>query len=121
MFNFAPFKAYIGIHDVPFVGFKAIIRQDFIRRLSVFFYLFRLRAFAGINANQRAQIGQTKLAGLNIPFQFRPRFSGGVGQRAVNIAITNAAIEVAVIKDRGLFRVDFRNQMPVRFKRWRIR
>ncbi|CNT76627.1 Uncharacterised protein [Salmonella enterica subsp. enterica serovar Bovismorbificans] len=64
MLNTPAFKPDIGVHDVPFVGFKAIVRQHFIRRLNILlaFALFRpfrlLSVFPGIHANQRAKIGQ---------------------------------------------------------------
>ena len=38
----------------------------------------------------------------------------------MDIAVANTAIEIAIIKYRRFFRVDFCHQMPVRLKRWRI-
>lgn len=70
MLNFTSFEAHIRIHHVPFVGFEAVIGQHFTRRLNVLFNLFRLRAFARIYANQRTKIGQTQLAGFNVPSSF---------------------------------------------------
>ncbi|SAG55495.1 Uncharacterised protein [Enterobacter hormaechei] len=121
MLDFTSFEAHIRIHHVPFVGFEAVIGQHFTRRLNVLFNLFRLRAFARIYANQRTKIGQTQLAGFNVPLQFRARFTGGVGQRAVDIAVADAAVESTVVKDGRFFGVDFGNQVPVRFKRRSIR
>ncbi len=38
MLNAPPFEANIGIHNVPFIGFEAVIRQHFARkRFSPFF------------------------------------------------------------------------------------
>ncbi len=120
--NFPAFETHIRIHHVPFVGFEAIVKEEhFTRRLNVLFDLFRLGTFARIHANQRTQIGQTQLTGLNIPFQFRARFPGGVGQGAVDIAVADAAIEIPVVKNGPFFGVDFGNQMPVRFERRGIR
>ena len=121
MLDFSPFEAHIRIHYIPLVGFKAIVGQHFPRGLKVFFDLFRLRAFAGINADQRAQIGKPQLAGLHIPFQFRTRFAGSVGQRTVDIAVADTAVEIPIVKDRRFFRIEFGHQMPVRLKRRRIR
>lgn len=36
MLNAPPFEANIGIHNVPFIGFEAVIRQHFARRLNAF-------------------------------------------------------------------------------------
>ena len=121
MFNFSAFEAHIRIHHVPFVCFETIVWQHFARRLNILFDLFRPGTFTRVHANQRTKIGQTQLTGLNIPFQFRARFSGGVGQRAVDVAVADAAVEVPVVKNGRFFGIDFGNQMPVRFKRRGIR
>ena len=57
MLNAPPFEANIGIHNVPFIGFEAVIRQHFARRLNAFFALLLFRPFRlfcpfpGVNAN----------------------------------------------------------------------
>ena len=59
--NAASFKAHIGIHHLPLIGFKAVIRQHFSGRLrgGLAFAPFGLAAFtAGVDANQRPQIRQ---------------------------------------------------------------
>ncbi|MNN66063.1 hypothetical protein D3C81_1816140 [compost metagenome] len=80
-----------------------------------------LSTFTRIDANQRPEIGEAQLARFHVTFQFRARFASGVGERAVNVAVTDAAIKIAVIKDRRFFRIDFGDQPPVRLKRWCIR
>ncbi|CCK04294.1 hypothetical protein BN129_3053 [Cronobacter sakazakii 701] len=126
VFNTTAFKAHIGIHHVPFVGFKGVVRQHFIARLRRFFAFFLLGIFAllrpgtGIDANQRAEVGKPQLARFQIPFQFRSRFALAVGQRAVNIALTDAPVKTAIIIDRAFVAVNFRHQPAVGFKRRRI-
>ena len=74
MLNAPPFEANIGIHNVPFIGFEAVIRQHFARRLNAFFTLLLFRpfrlfsSFPGINANQRSQVRQPQLPRLDITF-----------------------------------------------------
>ena len=123
MLNAPPFEANIGIHNVPFIGFEAVIRQHFARRLNAFFALLLFRPFRlfcpfpGINANQRSQVRQPQLPRLDFTFQFWSWLAGGVDQRTVDIAIANAPIKTAIIKDRRFFSVDFRYQPTIRFKR----
>ena len=59
--NAPSFKAHIGIHHLPLIGFKAVIWQHFSGRLrgGLAFAPFGLAAFtAGVDANQRPQIRQ---------------------------------------------------------------
>ncbi|MNR24042.1 hypothetical protein D3C85_1410970 [compost metagenome] len=67
MLDFTPLEAHVGIHHIPLISFKAIVRQHFVRRLNIFlaFLLFGtfglLRTFPGIDTNQRAEIGEAQL------------------------------------------------------------
>ncbi len=122
MLNAPPFEANIGIHNVPFIGFEAVIRQHFARRLNAFRpssvqTVSTFLPFPGINANQRSQVRQPQLPRLDITFQFWSWLAGGVDQRTVDIAIANAPIKTAIIKDRRFFSIDFRYQPTIRFKR----
>ena len=52
--NSPALKAHIGIHHLPFIGFKAVRRQHFTRRLRSVARLARsafLRPFAGVDAD----------------------------------------------------------------------
>lgn len=122
MLNAPPFEANIGIHNVPFIGFEAVIRQHFARRLNAFspFFCSDRFDFSALSRNQRQStvpVRQPQLPRLDITFQFWSWLAYGIDQRTVDIAIANAPIKTAIIKDRRFFSVDFRYQPTIRFKR----
>ncbi len=85
MLNTLPFKAHVGIHRVPFIGFKAIIGQYLAGRLDTFLALLLLcllrffSPFTGIHADQRPKVSQAKLTGFQRALQIRTWFALGVG------------------------------------------
>ncbi|MNJ52843.1 hypothetical protein D3C77_481980 [compost metagenome] len=92
-------EGHVGIHGPPTLGTKFLDRQHLARRLLAGpapSLLLRV----GVCTDQRRKVLEQQLIGNQIATEFGPWLFGGEGEVAVNITVTDLAVEALVAKQR---------------------
>ncbi|MNJ27163.1 hypothetical protein D3C77_216610 [compost metagenome] len=113
-------EGHVGVHAPPALGAKLLDRQDLACRLlagAAAGFLFGV----GVGTDQRREVFEQQLIGHQVATELGPRLAGDEGQVAMDITVTDLAVEVFVAKQCATGFMQLGHQVPVGGIRRRIR
>ncbi|CAM3193274.1 hypothetical protein PSPL106493_12075 [Pseudomonas plecoglossicida] len=104
----------IGIHGAPAFGAELFHRQHLAGRLLAGTATGFLLGI-GVGADQRRQVLEQQLIGNQLAGEFGPRLAGDERQVAVDVTVTDLAVEALVIESRALGRMQVGGEVAIGF------
>ncbi len=104
----------VGVHGAPAFGTELFHRQHLVRRLlagTAASLLFSV----GVGTDQRRQVLEQQLVGDQLAGELGPRLAGDKGQVAMDVAVTDLAVEALVIEGCALRCMQVGSQVAVGF------